>query len=62
MAAVWTLNFFKLFISQCGVFHLWPQIGARLVLEHDRHVAPSIQMTTSDVDDGSTRDWTSAGL
>lgn len=38
-----------------------PQVGARLVLEHDRHVTASIQVTASDVDDGSPRDWPPAG-
>lgn len=38
-----------------------PQVGARLVLEHDRHVAASVEVTAGDVDDGSPRDWPPAG-
>lgn len=38
-----------------------PQVGARLVLEHDWHVAAGVEVTASDVDDGSPRDWPPAG-
>lgn len=37
-------------------------IGALLVLEHDGHVAPGVQVATGDVDDGSPGDGPSAGL
>lgn len=39
-----------------------PQISAGLVLKHDWHVTPSVEVTASDVDDGSPRDRPSAGL
>lgn len=38
-----------------------PQISAGLVLKHDWHITPSIEVTASDVDDGSPRDWPPAG-
>lgn len=39
-----------------------PLIGAGLVLEHDGHVAPGVQVAPGDVDYGSPRGRPSTGL